>query len=148
MELTFQVAIRMVSKLSRATVAAPGRSTPERETPELAPPWLAWKAVTPDSDSPENLDVSPRPTRRAILLGALGVLAAGAMVAVAGFLAGGGTPTGTIAQAVGVDTQHGQLGTYALHDEKPMRAIGKGVVGVTPTGPATTSPTPTPTPTP
>lgn len=123
--------------------SSPDLSTPKRETADLSTTSLALKAVTPDSDSPENLDDPPRPSRRAIALGALGVLAAGAAVAVAGFTGGGGTPSPVTPQAVGVDTQHGQLDTYPLHDEKPMRAIGKGVPGVTPTTP---SPTPSRTP--
>jgi ferric-dicitrate binding protein FerR (iron transport regulator) len=99
--------------------------------------------VTPDSESPDPTDRATRPSLRALALGSAGVLVAGAAVAVAGFLAGGGTPAAIVPQAASLNTQHGQLDTYALHDEKPMRAIAKGVAGE-----ASSSATPTPTPTP
>jgi hypothetical protein len=60
------------------------------------------------------------------VLGAFGVLVAGAMVAAIGFF-GAPTPASTLAPQAVVNTQSGQLGTLPLHDEKPMRAIGKGV---------------------
>jgi hypothetical protein len=88
-----------------------------------------------------------RPSLRALALGVVGVLAAGAVVAVAGFLAGGGTPAALVPDAAGLNTQDGQLSTYSLQDEKPMRAIAKGVPGETPSGSmAGSTPTPTPTP--
>ena len=59
------------------------------------------------------------------MLGSVGVLVAGAAVAAIGFF-GAPTPAPTLAPEA-VDTQSGQLGTLPLHDEKPMRAIGKGV---------------------
>lgn len=61
------------------------------------------------------------------MLGAVGVLAAGAAVAVIGFF-GAPAAAPTLAPEA-VNTQSGQLGTLPLHDEKPMRAIGKGVAG-------------------
>jgi ferric-dicitrate binding protein FerR (iron transport regulator) len=97
--------------------------------------------VTPDSDSPEAPDRMPRPSRRALALGAAGVLLAGAVVAAAGFLAGGANAERIPPEGARVNTQHGQLDTFSLHDEKPMKAIGKGV-------PEKTSPTATPTSTP
>jgi len=60
------------------------------------------------------------------VLGAVGVLVAGAAVAAVGFF-GAPVPAATFAQHAAVNTQNGQLGTFPLHDEKPMRAIGKGV---------------------
>ena len=60
------------------------------------------------------------------MLGAVGVLAAGAAVATVGFF-GAPTPATTQAPQAVINTQSGQLGTLPLHDEKPMRAIGKGV---------------------
>jgi len=59
------------------------------------------------------------------VLGAVGVLVAGAAVAAIGFF-GAPAPATTVAPEA-VNTQSGQLGTLPLHDEKPMRAIGKGV---------------------
>jgi hypothetical protein len=54
------------------------------------------------------------------------MLIAGAAVATVGFFAAP-IPEPTVAPQA-VDPQHGgQLGTLPLHDEKPMRAIGKGV---------------------
>ncbi|MBW4033209.1 MAG: hypothetical protein HIU88_11200 [Acidobacteria bacterium] len=97
--------------------------------------------MTPDSEYPDPNDRATRPSFRALVLGSAGVLVAGAVVAIAGFLAGGGTPEAIVPQAAGVNTQHGQLDTFALHDEKPMRAIAKGVAGE-----ASSSATPTPTP--
>ena len=101
--------------------------------------------MTPDTDDPDAPDRIARPSGRAILLGVIGVLFAGAAVAVAGFLAGGTDLSRTAPDAVGLNTQSGQLGTFPLHDEKPMKAIGKGVPG---SASATPSSTPTPTPTP
>jgi len=101
--------------------------------------------VTPDTDDPDAPDRIARPSGRAILLGVIGVLFAGAAVAVAGFLAGGTDLSRTAPDAVGLSTQSGQLGTFPLHDEKPMKAIGKGMPGSVSTGP---SPTPSPTSTP
>jgi hypothetical protein len=60
------------------------------------------------------------------VLGAVGVLVAGAAVAAIGFF-GAPAPATTLAPEAVVNTQSGQLGTLPLHDEKPMRAIGKGV---------------------
>ncbi len=60
------------------------------------------------------------------MLGAVGVLVAGVAVAAAGFF-GAPTPASTLAPQAVINTQSGQLGTLPLHDEKPMRAIGKGV---------------------
>jgi hypothetical protein len=60
------------------------------------------------------------------LLGAVGVLAAGTAVAAIGFFGAPAPATTSPPEAV-VNTQSGQLGTLPLHDEKPMRAIGKGV---------------------
>jgi hypothetical protein len=61
------------------------------------------------------------------VLGALGVLLAGALVAALGFF-GAHSPSSHLApDVVAISTQSGQLHTFALHDEKPMRAIGKGV---------------------
>lgn len=142
--------MRMMTKLSRpltrpATCTATctdGRvAPPERETAERANPWIALTLVTPDSDSPEAPDRMPRPSRRALVLGAVGVLLAGAVVAAAGFLAGGANVARIAPEGAGVNTQHGQLDTFSLHDEKPMKAIGKGVR-------ETTSPTSSPTSTP
>ncbi|MEP6843521.1 MAG: hypothetical protein ABJA11_08365 [Pseudolysinimonas sp.] len=79
--------------------------------------------MTPDTGIPDRI---PRLSRRAIVLGAVGVLAAGTVVAAIGFF-GVPAPATTFAQQVVVNTQSGQLTTYPLHDEKPMRAIGKGV---------------------
>ncbi|HEY4224436.1 MAG TPA: hypothetical protein VGM70_01315 [Pseudolysinimonas sp.] len=80
--------------------------------------------MTPDTGETDRI---PRPSRRAILLGAIGVLAAGAAVGALGFF-GAHTPASQLApQVVAINTQSGQLQTFALHDEKPMRAIGKGV---------------------
>jgi hypothetical protein len=105
--------------------------------------------VTPDTDSPDAPDRIARPSGRAILLGAIGVLVAGAAVAAAGFLAGGADFSRVAPEAVGVDTQHGQLNTFPLHDEKPMKGIGKGAHGTaSPSPSATPSATPTATPTP
>jgi hypothetical protein len=59
------------------------------------------------------------------VLGAVGVLVAGAAVAAIGFFGAPSASTGLPAEAI--NTQSGQLGTLPLHDEKPMRAIGKGV---------------------
>ncbi|MEO6115679.1 MAG: hypothetical protein ABIP33_04785, partial [Pseudolysinimonas sp.] len=67
-----------------------------------------------------------RPSRRVIVLGSIGVLVAGAAVATVGFF-GAPAPATTLAPEAVVNTQSGQLGTLPLHDEKPMRAIGKGV---------------------
>jgi hypothetical protein len=104
--------------------------------------------VTPDTDDPDAPDRIARPSGRAILLGVIGLLFAGAAVAVAGFLAGGTNVVGTAPEAVGVSTQYGQLGTFPLHDEKPMKAIGKGVpASRLPSSARTPTPTPTPTPT-
>lgn len=107
------------------------------------------QAVTPDTDDPDAPDRIARPSGRAILLGIFGVLFAGAAVAVAGFLAGGTDFSRSAPDAVGVNTQSSQLGTFPLHDEKPMKRIGKGMPGSeavepTPTPSATPSPTPTP----
>jgi hypothetical protein len=99
--------------------------------------------VTPDTDDPDAPDRIARPSGRAILLGVFGVLIAGAAVAVAGFLAGGSDVSRTAPDAVGVSTQSGQLGTLPLHDEKPMKQIGKGLPGSVDAGP---SPTPSTTP--
>ena len=60
------------------------------------------------------------------MLGAVGVLAAGAAVAAIGFF-GAPAPATTLAPEAVTHPQSGQLGTLPLHDEKPMRAIGKGV---------------------
>ena len=60
------------------------------------------------------------------MLGAAGVLVAGAAVAAVGFF-GAPAPATTLAPEAVTTTQSGQLGTLPLHDEKPMRAIGKGV---------------------
>jgi hypothetical protein len=60
------------------------------------------------------------------VLGAAGVLVAGTAVAAIGFF-GAPVPASTLAPEAVVNTQSGQLGTLPLHDEKPMRAIGKGV---------------------
>ena len=60
------------------------------------------------------------------MLGAAGVLVAGAAVAAVGFF-GAPAPASTLAPEAIVNTQSGQLDTLPLHDEKPMRAIGKGV---------------------
>lgn len=101
--------------------------------------------VTPDSDLPEDLpetsDRLPRLSRRAIVLGSVGVLAAGAAVAAAGFFGAGGAMPRTAPEAASVDIPTGQLGTLSLHDEKTMRAIGKGVIL-----PHHASPTPSTTP--
>ncbi|MEO6532945.1 MAG: hypothetical protein ABIO06_05150 [Pseudolysinimonas sp.] len=78
--------------------------------------------MTPDTGVPDRI---PRLSRRAIVLGAVGVLAAGAAVAAIGFF-GAPAPASTEAPQA-VNTHSGQLGTLPLHDEKPMRAIGKGV---------------------
>jgi hypothetical protein len=59
------------------------------------------------------------------VLGAVGVLVAGAAVAAIGFFGAPGPSTSL--PAVAINTQSSQLGTLPLHDEKPMRAIGKGV---------------------
>jgi hypothetical protein len=59
------------------------------------------------------------------VLGAVGMLVAGAAVATVGFF-GAPAPVPTVAPQA-VNTPSGQLGTLPLHDEKPMRAIGKGV---------------------
>jgi hypothetical protein len=59
------------------------------------------------------------------VLGAVGVLVAGTAVAAVGFFAAPAPATTLSPEAV--TTQSGQLGTLPLHDEKPMRAIGKGV---------------------
>jgi hypothetical protein len=53
------------------------------------------------------------------------MLIAGSAVATVGFFAAP-MPAPTVAPQA-VDPQSGQLGTLPLHDEKPMRAIGKGV---------------------
>jgi hypothetical protein len=108
--------------------------------------------VTPHSETPDSeaADNNPRLSRRAIALGSVGVLAAGAAVAAAGFLGGSSAVPREAPQAGGTDsgggqTQQGQLGTLPLHDEKPMRAIGKGVASeVSPSGtpPAASPPTP------
>jgi hypothetical protein len=101
--------------------------------------------VTPDTDDPDAPDRIARPSGRAILLGVIGVLFAGAAVAVAGFLAGGSDLSRAAPDAVGLNTQSGQLGTFPLHDEKPMKAIGKGMPGATPSSPTpTASPSATP----
>ncbi len=60
------------------------------------------------------------------MLGALAVLVGGAAVAAVGFF-GAHVPAAEVAPQAVVNTQSGQLGTLPLHDEKPMRAIGKGV---------------------
>ena len=60
------------------------------------------------------------------MLGAVGVLVAGAAVAAIGFF-GAPAPATTLTPEAVTNTQSGQLGTLPLHDEKPMRAIGKGV---------------------
>ena len=60
------------------------------------------------------------------MLGAVGVLAAGAAVAAIGFF-GAPAPASKLAPQAVINTQSGQLDTFPLHDEKPMRAIGKGV---------------------
>jgi hypothetical protein len=78
--------------------------------------------VTPDTGETDRF---PRPSRRAIVLGAVGMLIAGSAVATVGFFAAP-MPAPTVAPQA-VDPQSGQLGTLPLHDEKPMRAIGKGV---------------------
>lgn len=88
--------------------------------------------MTPDTDYPDVPDRIARPSARAILLGVVGVLLAGAAVALAGLLAGGADLSQIAPEKVAVSTQHGQLGTLPLHDEKPMKGIGKGVRGVTP----------------
>jgi hypothetical protein len=101
--------------------------------------------VTPDTDDPDAPDRLPRPSGLTLAVGVLGVLLAGAAVAVAGFLAGGTHAARIAPEAVGIDTQHGQLGTFPLHDEKPMKAIGKGVAGL-PSSVAIATPSATPTP--
>jgi hypothetical protein len=80
--------------------------------------------VTPDTGAPER---APRPSARAIVLGAVGVLAAGSAVAALGFFAAKAQPSMSPSDRVAIGTHSGQLGTLPLHDEKPMRAIGKGV---------------------
>jgi hypothetical protein len=100
-----------------------GRSSPEWEPVAAAGRFVAWDAVTPDTGLPDRI---PRLSRRAIVLGAVGVLVAGAAVATVGFF-GAPAPATTEAPQAVVNTQSGQLGTLPLHDEKPMRAIGKGV---------------------
>lgn len=60
------------------------------------------------------------------MLGAAGVLAASTAVAAIGFF-GAPVPATTVGPEAVTGTQSGQLGTLPLHDEKPMRAIGKGV---------------------
>ena len=77
------------------------------------------------------------------MLGAVTVLVAGAAVAAVGFLAAPVPVAAPTQQAAGVNPQGGQLTTYPLSDEKPMRAIGKGVPGV---GVSAPSPTPSVTP--
>jgi hypothetical protein len=105
--------------------------------------------VTPDTDDPDAPDRIARPSGRAILLGVIGVLFAGVAVAVAGFLAGGTDLSRSAPDAVGINTQSGQLGTFPLHDEKPMKRIGKGVPGPGASGGSSTpSATPSATPTP
>jgi len=59
------------------------------------------------------------------VLGAVGVLVAGSAVAAVGFF-GAPAPATTLSPQA-VTPQSSQLGTLPLHDEKPMRAIGKGV---------------------
>lgn len=59
------------------------------------------------------------------MLGAAAMLVAGAAVATVGFFAAPAPAPEVAPQAV--DSQSGQLGTLPLHDEKPMRGIGKGV---------------------
>ena len=83
---------------------------------------LAWDVVTPDTGGTDRI---PRPSRRAIVLGAAGMLVAGTAVATVGFFAAPAPAPTVVPQAV--DPQGGQLGTLPLHDEKPMRGIGKGV---------------------
>jgi hypothetical protein len=92
---------------------------------------VGWEAVTPDSDSPDAPDRITRPSRRAIALGVVGVLAAGVVVAVAGFL-GAPTASSTAPQSERLSTHSGQLTTYPLHDEKEMRRLAKGVPAVSP----------------
>lgn len=55
------------------------------------------------------------------------MLLAAAAVAAAGFVSAGGVTVVPAPEAGGVGTQSGQLGTLPLHDEKPMKGIGKGV---------------------
>jgi hypothetical protein len=113
--------------------------------------------VTPDTDDPDAPDRIPRPSGLTIAIGVFGVLLAGAAVAVAGFLAGGTNVARNVPEAVGLNTQSGQLDTFPLHDEKPMKAIAKGVPStvtispraspspsssLTPTAPPTPSSTP------
>ena len=97
-------------------------SSPEREPVAGARRSVTWDAVTPDTGIPDRI---PRLSRRAIVLGAVGVLAASGVVAAVGFFGAPSPATTPAPQAV--NTQSGQLGTLPLHDEKPMRAIGKGV---------------------
>lgn len=76
------------------------------------------------------------------MLGTISVLLAGAAVAFVGFLAAGADISRIAPGAIGINTQSGQLGTLPLHDEKPMKAIGKGVPGSLPS--STSSPSRTP----
>lgn len=61
------------------------------------------------------------------MLGAVGVLVAAAAVAAVGFVGAHGATAQQPPEVAAISTQSGQLPTFALHDEKPMRAIGKGV---------------------
>ncbi len=79
--------------------------------------------MTPDTGETDRI---PRPSGRTIALGIVGVLLAGAAVAVFGFF-GAHAPGSQPAPQVAMNTQSGQLHTFPLHDEKPMRAIGKGI---------------------
>ena len=98
-------------------------SSPEREPVGHRRRPVTWDAVTPDTGVPDRI---PRLSRRAIALGAVGVLGASAAVAAVGFF-GAPAPATTPAPQAVINTQSGQLDTLPLHDEKPMRAIGKGV---------------------
>ena len=101
--------------------------------------------MTPDTGV---LDRNPRPPRRTVVFGAAVVLAAGVAVAAVGFLAAPVPAPVSSQQAAGADTQNGQLTTYPLHDEKPMRMIGKGVPGsAVSSEPPTSTPAPAPAPT-
>ncbi|MFC5502196.1 hypothetical protein ACFPJ4_08085 [Lysinimonas soli] len=82
--------------------------------------------MTPDTGTPDR---APRPSRRTIVFGVIVVLVAGALVALIGFVAAPVPVAATTERLAAVDPRGGQLTTYPLSDEKPMRAIGKGVAG-------------------
>ncbi len=92
--------------------------------------------MTPDSLSPDLPDRMARPSRRAVVLGSFVLLLAGAAVASVGFIAAGADVSQIVPNAIVLNTGTGQLGTLPLHDEKPMKAIGKGVPGRSPSRPS------------